>query len=507
MSSDAPTTQHPTNKDTATDGARDFLLADLGEGLDEATIVTWLVEVGDTVELNQTLCVVETAKAEVEVPSPYAGRIEALGGAEGETLAVGALLARIAPAAVAVVPPAASEPEPSGQAPTQPDRQPTLVGYGHDASIDRSRRSRRGEAAATATRTRPGAAVGSRSAGQDRGGGDRGGQDRAGQDRGGQDRGGPDRQKPITKPPVRLLARRLGIDLDDLVPGSGPGGVVTRSDVEAAAEARHASDERSATATATEGTVPANGAAPPQVSEIPVTGVRARIADHLTRSRAEIPDATASVVADCTRLVEVRQQLNAHAERRGLDPVITPFSLLCRLVVQALRDVPILNSSFDASSSNGSSSKDGGPVIRVHNDVHLGIGTATDRGLLVAVVHDAYALAVHQLSAELARLVEGARAGSLTPAELTGSTFTISNFGALGLDDGVPIINHPEAAILGVGSIKPRPHVVDGEVVARPTVALTLVFDHRVCDGSEAARFLTGLRELIEAPELALLTT
>lgn len=434
---------------------RDFLLADLGEGLEEATIVSWLVQVGDLVELNQPICVVETAKAEVEVPSAFAGRVVALGGDEGATIPVGGLLARIAPAAAdardpspasgVVDPPATPEPGTT--------RQPTLVGYGHDPSIDRSRRSGRGTVASGRhRRTAP--------------------------------------RKPITKPPVRLLARRLGIDLDDLVPGSGPGGVVTRADVEAAAAARENGNGERSTAADAERQVPS--AAP---TVVPVTGVRARIAEHLARSRAEIPDATASVVADCTRLLEVRELLVAHAERRRLDTHVTPFALLCRLVVLSLRDVPVLNSSFDEA----------GPEIRLHNGVHLGIGTATDRGLVVTVVHDAHDLAVHDLATELARLVEGARAGSLTPAELTGSTFTISNYGALGLDDGVPIVNHPEAAILGVGAIRPRPHVVDGEVVARPTVHLTLAFDHRVCDGADAARFLTGLRELVETPELALL--
>jgi pyruvate dehydrogenase E2 component (dihydrolipoamide acetyltransferase) len=223
--------------------------------------------------------------------------------------------------------------------------------------------------------------------------------------------------------------------------------------------------------------------------------VRARIAEHMTTSRTRIPDATCGVTADCTRLLEVRSALNEHAERGGRAPVITPFSLLARFVVLALEANPMLNATFDER----------GPEIRLHEAVHLGIGTATDRGLVVTVARDAGGRSVHDLSAELARLSERARAGTAAPAELSGSTFTISNFGALGLDDGIPIINHPEAAILGVGAIRPRPHVVDGAVVARPTAALTLAFDHRVCDGAEAGRFLGQLRRTIEAPELALL--
>ncbi len=140
----------------------------------------------------------------------------------------------------------------------------------------------------------------------------------------------------------------------------------------------------------------------------------------------------------------------------------------------------------------------------MHSAVHLGIGTATDRGLVVTVVRDAQQRAVHDLAAEIARLAEGARAGTLAPAELVGSTFTVSNFGALGIDEGQPLINPPEAAILGVGAIRRRPHVLDDQVVPRATASLTLVFDHRIVDGAEAGRFLSGLRELVEAPELAL---
>jgi pyruvate dehydrogenase E2 component (dihydrolipoamide acetyltransferase) len=282
-----------------------------------------------------------------------------------------------------------------------------------------------------------------------------------------------------------MLARRHNVDLASLAPGSGPGGVITRSDV----------DTVLSTATAEPMPPLARSRTVAAGSTIAVRGVRARIAERMTSSRARIPDATCSVTADCTRLLEVRASLNEHASRLGLEPAVTPFSLLARFVVQALGANPMLNSTFDEEV----------PEIRIHEQVHLGIGTATERGLVVTVVRDAGRLGVHNLSSALAELSDRARTGSATPNGLQGSTFTISNFGALGLDEGIPIINHPEAAILGVGSIRPRPHVVDGAVVARPTAALTLAFDHRVCDGAEAGQFLGDLRRLIESPELALL--
>jgi pyruvate dehydrogenase E2 component (dihydrolipoamide acetyltransferase) len=169
---------------------------------------------------------------------------------------------------------------------------------------------------------------------------------------------------------------------------------------------------------------------------------------------------------------------------------------MCDMIVRALREHPTLNATFD----------DAAKEIRRHAAVHLGIGTATDRGLLVTVVRDAHTLGVAALSTEMRRLSEAARGGSITPAELVGSTFTVSNFGALGLDDGVPVINHPEAAIIGIGAVRERPHVVDGQLVVRHTANVTLAFDHRVADGGEAAVLLTTVRDLIEAPELALVT-
>jgi pyruvate dehydrogenase E2 component (dihydrolipoamide acetyltransferase) len=176
---------------------------------------------------------------------------------------------------------------------------------------------------------------------------------------------------------------------------------------------------------------------------------------------------------------------------------VTPFVLTLRLLVIALRRHPRLNSTWVDTTE--------GPQIHLHSAVHLGFGVAAPRGLLVPVVGDAQDKNTRELADVVSRLVRDARAGTLKPSDLHGSTFTVSNFGALGLDDGVPVINYPEAAVLGMGSLKPRPVVVDGEVVGRPTMSLTCAFDHRIVDGAEVAAFLTELRDLIEAPEMALL--
>ena len=396
-------------------GVRDFLVPDLGEGLEDATITGWSVAVGDDVELNQTLCTVETNKAEVEIPSPYAGRIVELGGAEGETLAVGSVLIRIATDA----------PAPVSQNGAAPKRKPVLVGYGTDDEMDSSRR----------------APV----------------------------EGG---ARPRAKPPVRKLAADLQVDLAALAPGSGQDGIVTREDVLAAA-----------------GTP---GEAPDTVD---VHGVQATMAQRMTLSRSKIPDAHASVHVDCTALLRVRDRLREEVGDDG--PAITPFVLTLRLLTIALTHHPMFNSTWVDTA--------GGPHIHVHSAVHLGFGVAAPRGLLVPVVKDAHDKSTRELAATVSRLIDEARAGTVKPAELQGSTFTVSNFGALGLDEGVPVINYPEAAILGMGSLKPRPVVVDGAVVARPTMTLTCAFDHRIADGAQVAAFLGEVRRLIESPELALL--
>jgi len=403
---------------------KEFLVPDLGEGLEDATITGWNVAVGDEVELNQTLCTVETNKAEVEIPSPYAGRIVELGGAEGETLTVGSVLVRIATSVAetagragnSATEPVAPPPSTSGTA-----RKPVLVGYGADDDMDTSRRKSVGE-------------------------------------------------RPRAKPPVRKLAAELNVDLTRLT-GSGPDGLITREDVLAAA-----------------------GRSAPTPEMVAVRGVQAEMAHRMTLSRRQIPDAHAGVQVDCSSLIRMRDRVRDIADDES---PITPFVLTLRLLMIALRHHPNLNSTWLDTTD--------GPQIHVHSAVHLGFGVAAPRGLLVPVVSDAHDMTTRELAAVVTRLIRDARAGTLKPSELQGSTFTVSNFGALGLDEGVPVINYPEAAILGMGSLKSRPVVVDGEVVVRPTMSLTCAFDHRIIDGAQVAAFLRELRGLIEAPELALL--
>ncbi len=388
---------------------RDFLVPDLGEGLQDATVSSWSVQVGDLVVLNQTLCTLETAKAEVEIPSPYAGRIAELGGLVGDALPVGAVLVRIETGTDA------HEPERNGAG-----RRPVLVGYGADATFDTTRRSL----------------------------------DRL---------PGP---RPKAKPPVRKLATELGVDLAALTPG--PDGLISREAVLAAAGASNQ-------------TRSGDG-----VDLIPVRGVQAAMAERMTLSRRTIPDAHASVEVDGTRLLEVRDRLG-----------LSSFSIFLRLAVLALTHHRILNSTWVEGPD--------GPQVQSHQTVHLGVAVAAPRGLLVPVVRDAQAKTTRQLAKAVTALIDAGRDGALAPAQLRGSTFTVSNFGALGLDEGVPVINHPEAAILGMGSLRPRAVVIDGALAVRSTMMLTCAFDHRVADGAQVAAFLGELRGLVEAPETALL--
>ncbi|WIX82534.1 dihydrolipoamide acetyltransferase family protein [Amycolatopsis carbonis] len=408
-----------------------FKLPDLGEGLTDAEIVAWHVAVGDTVTVDQTVVEVETAKASVEVPVPFAGRVATLHGAAGDVLTVGSPLITVeeAPAFLepgVVTPSPEPSPEGSGN---------VLIGYGTGTA--QARRSRR----ARGTR-RPEAAVMSAP------------------------RPVNERVR-VVSPLVRQLAKQSGVDIHALA-GSGTDGIISRADVERAIAA------------------PVTAAAPATSDErrIPLRGVRKTVADKLTRSRREIPEATVWVDVDATALLETRAALNADAHA----PKISLLALLAKFTVEGLRRFPELNAHLD------------GDEIVIPSAVHLGFAAQTDRGLVVPVVPGAHELSVEQLSGALAERTGRARSGSLAPAELTGGTFTINNYGVFGVDGSAAIINHPEVAILGIGRIIDRPWIVDGQVVPRKITELTLAFDHRVCDGGTAGGFLRFIADCVESP-------
>jgi len=445
---------------------RVFVLPDLGEGLEEAEVVQWMVAEGDTVELNQPLVEVNTAKALVEIPSPYDGRIAKLHAEAGAVVAVGSAFvtfevegtkdagdddaAAVAgggdggggdgggvttearaglQAAMETTPQeaAAETPEPDGGADggnDGPRRRAVLVGYGVAEEED--------EAPAA-----PAAA--------------------------------PERTGPVpATPPVRRLAKDLGVDLA-AVDGSGPKGRITREDVERAAAA---------------GPTPAwaDGA---DVERIPVRGVRRLVAEKMARSVREIPHVTTFLTVDCSQLAGFREELERRNSRR-----VSPLAVVVRALVEVVGRHPLLNASFDQAASE----------IVVHRSVHVGVATDTERGLMVPVVRDAGSKGIVAIADETARLSKAARDGSIKPEEMGGSTITVSNVGTFGAEYGTPIINHPESAILATGVIEPRALVVDGEVVARPAMTLSLSFDHRLLDGAQAGRALRDLADLLESP-------
>ncbi|WP_326565445.1 dihydrolipoamide acetyltransferase family protein [Amycolatopsis rhabdoformis] len=407
-----------------------FKLPDLGEGLTEAEIVAWHVAVGDTVTIDQTVVEVETAKASVEVPVPFAGRVATLHGAAGDVLTVGSPLITVEEA------PAFLEPGVVTPTPTEGSGN-VLIGYGTGTA--QARRTRRGRG----TR-RPASAPTPRPANE---------------------------RVRVVSPLVRQLARESGVDIHSLA-GSGTDGIISRADVERAIAAT------------TAGTPEAPATPAADERRIPLRGVRKTVADKLTRSRREIPEATVWVDVDATALLEIRAALNADPNA----PKISLLALLAKFTVEGLRRFPELNAHLD------------GDEIVIPSAVHLGFAAQTDRGLVVPVVPGAHDLSLEQLSGALAERTERARTGGLSPAELTGGTFTINNYGVFGVDGSAAIINHPEVAILGIGRIIDRPWIVDGQVVPRKITELTLAFDHRVCDGGTAGGFLRFVADCVESP-------
>lgn len=469
----------------------EFKLPDLGEGLTEAEIVRWLVEVGDVVAIDQPVVEVETAKAMVEVPCPYGGVVTARFGEEGSELPVGAPLLTVAVGATD-----ASSSGSEGAAAEEPSGGSgnVLVGYGTGAPAARRRRIRPERVGAnTAPATVPVSApvpvpvAASTLAPAPVPVGDVNGRVNG-------------RQGPVAvvSPLVRRLARQHDIDLRRLT-GSGPDGLILRADVDSAirhaGEATEAETRPAAEPVAAEAPTVHVGAAAPAAERIPLRGVRGAVADKLSRSRSEIPDATCWVDADATELMAARAAMNAASGPSG-GPKVSVLALLARICTAALARYPELNSTVDTAARE---------IVRLPG-VHLGFAAQTERGLVVPVVRDAHTRNAESIGAEIARLTELARTGKLSPAQLTGGTFTLNNYGVFGVDGSTPIINHPEAAMLGVGRIMPKPWVHNGELAVRQVVQLSLTFDHRVCDGGTAGGFLRYVADCVEQPAVLLRT-
>jgi len=432
--------------------SRIFTLPDLGEGLTEAALVRWMVSVGDDVTVDQPIAEVETAKSIVEVPSPYAGVVETLHGAEGDALVVGEPLLTVAEAIAAE----SSATEPAGTGSGN-----VLVGYGTSETAHTGRRRGRRVAPAAETGS-PGldTLAGARYSTTDA--------RRTG-------------SIAVISPVVRQLAKTRGLDLAT-VHASGRGGVITRRDVETALTADPTAVTADETTAAAPGTDARTGLS--VYATTPLSLFRKTVAATMTRSRAEIPEATVWVDVDATDLRELRRRIRIGDKH----PSFT--SLIGRFTITALAKYPMLAGRLSADGSE----------LTEFDGVNLGIAADTARGLVVPVVRHADALSLRELDAEAERLTSAARGGTATPTELSGSTFTVNNYGTLGVDGSAAIINYPEVAILGIGRMLERPWVVDGQIVPRTIAQLSLVFDHRVCDGGVAAGFLRMIADAIEHP-------
>ncbi|MGW0135353.1 dihydrolipoamide acetyltransferase family protein [Streptomyces sp. NPDC003299] len=488
----------------------EFKLPDLGEGLTEAEIVRWLVQVGDVVAVDQPVVEVETAKAMVEVPCPYGGVVTARFGEEGEELPVGAPLLTVAVGAPASGGDGGHAPAGGGLAGAEEASRAgsgttegsgnVLVGYGTGAPPARRRRVRAAGPLGAGTPGGP-SAPGHPAPGSGRThGAARTEPGAVGFREPGVVQPEPARTAPlhaegpvpVISPLVRRLARDNGLDLRELH-GSGPDGLILRADVEQALRAATARQAPPAAETPVRlSPAPSRvSSAPADGVRTPLKGVRGAVADKLSRSRREIPDATCWVDADATELMRARAAMNAAG-----GPKISLLALLARICTAALARFPELNSTVDTEARE---------IVRLDH-VHLGFAAQTERGLVVPVVRDAHARDAESLTAEFARLTEAARTGTLTPGELTGGTFTLNNYGVFGVDGSTPIINHPEAAMLGVGRIVPKPWVHEGELAVRQVVQLSLTFDHRVCDGGTAGGFLRYVADCVEQPAVLLRT-
>jgi 2-oxoisovalerate dehydrogenase E2 component (dihydrolipoyl transacylase) len=477
---------------------RQFKLPDVGEGLTEGEILQWLVAVGDTVTVNQPLCEVETAKAAVELPSPYAGTVTELLFEAGAMVDVGSPIITIDISGGSVPPsapaPPADDADPAAGligGPAPGGRTSVLVGYG-PRTTEARRRPRRGGSApsvpappdgpadhppllATApdADTKPvrhgGLEVGRQAEAQALRG------DAATADGAPHGRGP---LRPLAKPPVRKYAKDLGVDLSTLT-GSGPGGVITRADVDAAARGTSAGSSGA----------PGSGR---REQRIPIKGVRRHTAAAMVASAFTAPHVTEFLTVDVTRMLKLRARLAVRPELAGLR--ISPLLFVAKAVLLAARRHPMVNSSWDEAAQE----------IVVKDYVNLGIAAATPRGLVVPNIKDAGRLSLAELAGALGTLTETARAGRTAPADMAGGTLTITNVGVFGVDTGTPILNPGEAAILAFGAVREMPWVRKGKIVPRQVTQLALSFDHRIVDGELGSRFLADVGALLHDPGTAL---
>ncbi|MEW2271843.1 dihydrolipoamide acetyltransferase family protein [Streptomyces griseofuscus] len=465
---------------TMTDASvREFKMPDVGEGLTEAEILKWYVQPGDTVTDGQVVCEVETAKAAVELPIPYDGVVSELRFPEGTTVDVGTAIiavrvaggapasvpaqAEAAPAAPAAPEAPAAAATASASAPASAEeakpaaRQPVLVGYGVSTSATK-RRPRKGPEVTVPAPAQPELNGHAPAAGSPR---------------------------PLAKPPVRKLAKDLGVDLTAVTP-SGPDGIITREDVHAAATPAAVTAPVAAAPAA-----PAPAASYDGVREtrIPVKGVRKATAAAMVGSAFTAPHVTEFVTVDVTRTMKLVEELKQDKEMQGRR--VNPLLLIAKALLVAIKRNPDINASWDEANQE----------IVVKHYVNLGIAAATPRGLIVPNIKDAQDKTLPQLADSLGELVATAREGKTSPSAMQGGTVTITNVGVFGVDTGTPILNPGESAILAIGAIKLQPWVHKGKVKPRQVTTLALSFDHRLVDGELGSKVLADVAAILEQPK------